>query len=248
MKSDPTAAMFQPFTLGMEVGEGVNAMTQLWQGPAAYWQTVAGIMNLRGRCAQQLWQAQQTALAALPQCQSPADWVGVMGAWQAQNIKCLSTLTCDTQLARMQLLETLQHIQQPPVARATSVAALIAAVPSPVAPLAATVQVPQVFAATLSLPAVQNPAPSAKAVESHSAPAPMMAPPQVQDIFPKPVPATMPEPMPEPMQDDFTLPIMSKTGDSAVFRGSGASLVASAARRSVVARRALRKSRLSRAR
>jgi len=225
----------------------LQSAAQIWQSVAEYQQTVAGIMNLRGQCADTLLQATWQATAQAAQCRTLAEWVGVWGQWHGCCLTQLTNLHLKTTLYRNNLWDIWQQqsaqlgkpslwaeVQAPPTAKAP---VPTAAAPTPAAPTVAKVAAPAVAAP------VPTPVMAAPIMAAPVAPAPLAA-----------APIASPTPVVQgPMAHTNTqlpLPTISRTGDAAVVRSNGGATIAAAAatRRSVVARRSQRKSGLARAR
>jgi hypothetical protein len=223
-------------------------LQQPWQGPAAYWQTVASIMNSRGQTLDILTQHNLQLGQQLSRCRSWADCVGAWASWQASCFTTCTNLALTTHQQRQALWQTWQLLatRQTPAACFSAWSPTV--VPAPAAPVAQPLKATQPQNAPALVPAAPaqpgptqavQPAPSQ--VAPVSAPQPkVVAPMSVAELNPSPTPAAHPLPF----------PTISRTGDAGVVRsGTGATIAAAAAtRRSVVARRTQRKSRLARAR
>ena len=236
----------------------------LWQGSAAYWQTVACIMNMRAQCGQYLLANQQACLQQLLQC-GPNDYpkaLGIVSQAYAQTISQLTLLNTTTHQQRMLLWQQLQML-----ATRCAPQGSWQAWPQQATEKTPTPQTPTApMAATSSAPVVQQPYTQLKGwfvagpvkAKAFAAPVAAVTPaqPVVQAVKTEPQFESAKQPE-QPLatadsipQTSLLFPIVSRTGDSAVVRsGNGAVATAAAAvRRSVVARRAQRKGRLARAR
>ncbi len=245
-------------------------LLQAWQGPSAYWQTVAGIMNQRGQTADALFGLQLQALQKFASCRSWADYVGACSQLQAQCVLQFTELTVHTQQQRQNLWQTWQllatrqapsnlfsqwsaglpHTAQAQPTVSTSKAEVKSSVAQPAAtaaPNPSRVNVPTVPAATIKPETKLERLPLPEAAPAVSAPQ-TQAKLQAEQSTAMPVAETVstapssPQPLP--------FPTISRTGDASVVRsGTGATIAAAAAtRRSVIARRSQRKTRLARAR
>lgn len=221
---------------------------QCWQSLADYQQTVASIMNLRGQCADTLLQASLTTCQQVAQCRTPADFIGVWGQWYSTCVSTMLELTLNTQQARAMLATSLQtQVNRTATMLQTTQTAVQVAATAPLAKATSHVTpyvTPKAETTVLTAP---QPSPASVAVSTPVIPTTTTT----QNATVTTVTTSMQEtPSPAPTNMPLPLPTISRTGDAAVVRsGNGATIAAaSAARRSVMARRQQRKSGLARAR
>jgi hypothetical protein len=214
---------------------------------------VASIMNSRGQTLDAITQQNLQLGQQLSQCRSWADCVGAWASWQASCFTACTNLTLTNHQQRQTLWQTWQILatRQTPAACFSAWSPASAVPPAP--PMAQPLKViqPQSAPAVVPTPVpsqVQSPTRQPAAVQSPPVVAPQpQAPTPAQVAAPtlSPAPAA-----PAPAAQPLPFPTISRTGDAGVVRsGTGATIAAAAAtRRSVVARRTQRKSRLARAR
>jgi hypothetical protein len=233
-----------------------ESCSTLWQGPAAYWQTVASIMNLRAQCTQKLLETGAQGITAALSSPSPAQAVGQIAQSYATVFTLLTDLNLNTHQQRLALWRQLQLL-------ATRAAPASSWQAYPQASEAFTPKATdgtQTSASVVPQPATQ-PKPSSKGYTYTAAPkgwfvagaksqkeqatqpmqaaTPTLVKTETQAVQPDaPQGAAAATAGTPPL---FT--IVSRTGDASVVRSGAAIGAISAARRSVIARRSQRKMR-----
>jgi hypothetical protein len=104
MSSNPFTTFFQSFQAGVQTSTQNNA--GMWQGVAAYWQTVASIMATRGNAVTTLCANTPEQLAKLAACTTPTQALECLMKWNAQTCGALWNLDTSTNYQRMHLLNT----------------------------------------------------------------------------------------------------------------------------------------------
>jgi hypothetical protein len=275
-----------PFTTWLN--QSNQSVSDFWQAPAAYWQTVAGIMSARSQTTSQIT---TQAISTAQQC-TQAGWPQAVGLWSqfyGQSLQQLTQLNMHTHQQRMALLQQWQNLS----ARNTYTPSITDFFTTSNQPFSATTPTTTQAASSYTyIPGTFIPGPRPNTSQASSAPSPAnqatlpsipaqtkLATPAIplqtklaQPAIPEQKQFTPPS-IPQqkhlepsiPLQTAFATPrattqavvasmgnaalanVVSSTANSVARSSIGATAAsAAAARRSVVARRATRRSRIAR--